>query len=402
MESAAASAPQGHSVAEARRRVLAAAAPLPAQDLPVEQALGRVLAEDVAPAHDVPPFDSSAMDGYALVAGAGGELPVVGESRAGRPTGRTLAAGEAIRISTGAPIPAGADTVVPVERVDERAGTVVVPDCEPGRNVRRAGEDMRAGETVLAAGTRIGAAELAVLVAAGRGRVRCGARPRVAVIATGDELADPGAPLRPGQIHNSNAFALAALAERAGALVADRRRVPDDPDATRAALAGALAAADVVCVSGGVSVGAHDHVRPSLAELGVEERFWGVGLKPGKPTWFGAAPGGGLVFGLPGNPVSAMVTFHLFARPALARLAGAEPDDTRATALLDEPVALHERREQALRCRLAATDDGWHVRPTKEQGSHVLTSMLGAGALALLPAGDGRLEAGARVEIELL
>lgn len=394
--------PELIDIAEARRRVLAEARPLAASDVAVADALGRVLAEDVTAAHDVPPFDSSAMDGYAVVAGPEAELPVVDESRAGHPAARTLEPGQAILISTGAMIPTGADSVVPVERTEERDRAVSVPAWEPGRNVRRAGEDMRAGETVIATGTAVGPAELAVVVAAGRERVRCGARPRVAVLATGDELVEPGAPLAPGQIRNSNAYALAAMAERAGAEVVERRSVADDPEPTRNALGAALAASDVVCVSGGVSVGVHDHVRPALAALGVEERFWGVRLKPGKPTWFGAAPDGTLVFGLPGNPVSAMVTFHLFARPALRRLAGAEPDDLRTRALLDEPVACSPRREQAIRCRLAAGDDGWHVRPTKEQGSHILTSMLGAGALALVPAGEGELPAGARVGIELL
>jgi molybdopterin molybdotransferase len=394
-------APDLIDIAEARRRVLAAANPLPAEEVPLDRGLGRVLAEDVTASHDVPPFDSSAMDGYAVVAGAGGELPVVDESRAGQPAGRRLERGEAIRISTGAVVPDGADSVVQVERVEERDGSVVVPDWEADRNIRRAAEDMRAGETILRAGTALGPAEIAVLAAAGVRRPRCGRRPRVAVLATGDELVEPGMPLRPGQIRNSNAYAVAALAERSAAVVVERRRVPDEPDATRAALAEALTVADVVCVSGGVSVGPHDHVRPALRDLRVEERFWGVRLKPGKPTWFGNC-GSVLVFGLPGNPVSAMVTFHLFARPALQRLAGAEPDETRASAVLDAAIALSPAREQVVRCRLAARDDGWHVEPTKEQGSHILTSMLGADAFAFVPAGEGELPVGGRVEIELV
>ena len=389
-------------IAEARARVLAAVVPGPTEQVEVGRAHGRVLAEDVAAEGPSPPFDSSAMDGYAVVAGPAAELPVVDESRAGRPSRRRLSAGEAIRISTGAAVPEGADSVIPVERVEERGDAVAVPDWEADRNIRRAGEDMRAGAVVVRGGTPVGPAELAVLVAAGAERVRCAVRPRVAVLATGDELVEPGEPLGPGQIRNSNAYALAALVERAGAEVALRRRVPDDARATREELAAAIAAADVVCVSGGVSVGPHDHVKPALAELGVEERFWGVRLKPGKPTWFGTAPGGQLVFGLPGNPVSAMVTFHLFARPALRRLAGADPEDTRTRAVLDAPVALSPRREQVLRCRLAARDDGWHVEPTREQGSHILTSMLVAAAFALVPAGNGKLAAGERVDIELV
>jgi molybdopterin molybdotransferase len=185
--------------------------------------------------------------------------------------------------------------------------------------------------------------------------------------------------------------------------VLSRGIVRDDREATEAAFAAALEESDVVIGSGGVSVGPHDHVKPALAALGVEEVFWGVRLKPGKPTWFGAARDGTLVFGLPGNPVSAMITFHLFARPALRALAGADPvAATRARALLDVPVPRTAGREQVIRCRLDARDDGWHVQPTKEQGSHVLTSMLGAAAYALVPAGEGELAAGERVDIELV
>jgi molybdopterin molybdotransferase len=341
------------------------------------------------------------MDGYAVVAGPEAELPVVGESRAGRPAEWPLSAGEAMRISTGAAVPEGADAVVPVERVEVRDGRVRVPRTEPGAHIRRAGEDVPAGESVIAAGTELGPAAVAVLAALGRATVSCGGMPRVTVLVTGDELVPPGEPLGPGQIRDSNAYGLAAQATRAGAKVMSRRIVRDDRDATEAAFASALEESDVVIGSGGVSVGPHDHVKPALAALGVEERFWGVRLRPGKPTWFGVRDEK-LVFGLPGNPVSAMITFHLFARPALRGLAGADPGGTRAHATLDEPVPRNPGREEVVRCRLEARDDGWHVRPTKEQGSHVLTSMLGAGAYALVPAGEGEVAAGERVEIELV
>ena len=389
------------SIAEARERVLAEARPLAAEEVGLEDALGRTLAEEVRSGEDLPPFDSSAMDGFAVMAGPAAELAVVDESRAGRPAERAVGRGEAIRISTGAVVPAGADAVVPVERVELDDGRVRVPETAAGANVRRAGEDVRAGAVVLAPGTELGPAEVAVLASLGRARVRCGGVPRVAVLVTGDELVAPGEPLRPGQIRDSNAYALAAQASRAGARVISRAVVRDDRAATEDALGAALAQADVVCVSGGVSVGPHDHVKPALAALGVEERFWGVGLKPGKPTWFGTREGK-LVFGLPGNPVSAMVTFHLFARLALRRLAGSRADDTRARAVLDAPVKRSPGREQVIRCRLSARDDGWHVEPTKAQGSHVLTSMLGAGAFALIEAGEGDQPAGSRVDIELL
>lgn len=389
------------SIDEARARVLAEVRPLPGEDVPLTEALGRILAEEARAGDDLPPFDSSAMDGFALVAGPASELTVVGESRAGRPAERDVGPGEAIRISTGAVVPAGADTVLPVERVEAGGDRVRVPDTTPGAHIRRAGEDLRAGEAVVAPGTELGPAELAVLASLGLPRVRCGGVPRVALLVTGDELVEPGEPLRPGQIRNSNAYGLAGQASRAGARVTASDVVGDDRDATEAALSDALAGADVVCVSGGVSVGPHDHVKPSLAALGVEERFWGVALKPGKPTWFGAREGR-LVFGLPGNPVSAMVTFHLFARPALRALAGAATGGRRARAVLDRPWQLSPAREQVLRCRLRAEDDGWHVEPTKAQGSHVLSSMLDADAFALVPAGEGELAAGSRVDVELL
>lgn len=388
--------------------MLAAVRPLPAEEVALDDVLGRVLAEDVVADVDLPPFVSSAMDGYAVAAGAEGELEVIGESRAGHPAEVAVRPGTAVRISTGAVVPEGTGAVVPVERTEpgegggggaapERVRVERVPD---GANIRAAGEDMRAGEVVLRPGAEVGAAEAGVLAAVGRRSVRCARRPRVAVLATGDELRAPGEALGPGQIRDSNAVALAAQAALAGGHVVSNEVVGDTFDSTVGALRAALDRADLVVVSGGVSVGPHDHVKPALAELGVGEAFWGVSLKPGKPTWFGHV-GHRLVFGLPGNPVSAMVTFQLFARPALRALVGADPQARRATAVLGEPVRLGARA-QAIRCRLSAGDDGWRVAPTKAQGSHVLTSMLGAGALAFLPEGEGELAAGSRVEIELL
>jgi molybdopterin molybdotransferase len=389
------------SIAEARELVLAAVKPLPSEDVALIEALGRVLAEEVRSDADLPPFDSSAMDGFAIVAGPAADLEIVGESRAGRPTDTPVGSGEAIRISTGAQVPAGSDAVVPIERVEVDGGRVRVPETRVGANVRRAGEDVPAGTAVMAAGRVLGAAEVGVLAALGHAVVRCGAVPRVAVLVTGDELVEPGEPLEPGQIRNSNSYALAAQATRAGARVVRREVVRDDRAATEAALEAALGEADVVIASGGVSVGPHDHVKPALAALGVEERFWRVALRPGKPTWFGER-GGKLVFGLPGNPVSAMVTFHLFARPALRALAGAEPDGLRAHAIADRALPRTPGRDEVVRCRLAARDDGWHVEPTGSQGSHVLSSMLDADAFALVPAGEGEIAAGEWVDIELV
>ena len=254
------------------------------------EALGRVLAEDVTAADAVPGFDSSAMDGYALraadTAGAEAESParlaVVAESRAGHPSERELGAGEAIKISTGAMVPAGADAVIRVEDTDGGADAVEVRvPVEPGNDIRRAGEDIAAGERVLAAGAELGPAELGVLASVGRAEVACAVRPSVTVLTTGDELQEPGPPLLPGGIRNSNAHSLGALVERAGAVLRATEIVPDDREATTAALGRALAG-ELTVISGGVSVGEHDHVRPALGALGVEQVFWGVALRPGK------------------------------------------------------------------------------------------------------------------------
>ena len=392
------------SIDEGRARVLDAVHPLDVEDAALTEALDRVVARDIASPRDVPPFDNSAMDGFAVRAGPAAELEVVGESRAGRPSPAEVGQGEAIRISTGAAIPAGATAVVPVERaraLDDSGERVWVDAAEEDANVRRAGEDVRAGDVVLRKGTVLGPAELGVAASIGCDALPCARRPRVAVLVTGDELAEPGDPLGPGFIYSSNAFALGASVERSRATLVRRSTVRDDAVSTRAALERALEEADVVCVSGGVSVGPHDHVKPALRELGVAERFWGVALRPGKPTWFGSRDRA-LVFGLPGNPVSAMVTFQLFVRPALAALQGAPAAPTRVAAVLDDPVPLLPVREQAVRVRLSALDGGWHAAVTGEQGSHMLTSMVGADGLALVAAGEGEAKPGTPVEVELL
>jgi molybdopterin molybdotransferase len=398
------------TVEEARDSVLAEVAALPVESVPIERALGRVSAEAVRAESPVPPFDNSAMDGYALRAADAAkaspdspiELPLAGESRAGHPWERPLASGEAVTISTGASLPTGADSVVRLEDTRRGDGRVAILSApEAGLHVRRAGEDLGEGEVAIDAGTVLGPAEVGVLASVGRALVSCHAKPTLAVIVTGDELADPEVRLLPGQIHDSNSHTVPALARLAGATVSSVERVADEEDAIRSALEQALEA-DVAVVCGGVSVGPHDHVRAVFADLGLTERFWGIALKPGKPTWFGVGAGGGLVFGLPGNPVSAMVTFLLIARPALLCLAGLAEDAPRATAILDERYPKTPGRAHAVRCRLSLADDGWHVRPTKEQGSHVLSSMLGADCLALLPAEADAFEAGSRVEIELL
>jgi molybdopterin molybdotransferase len=380
-----------------------------AEAVPLTEAAGRVLADDVAGADDVPGFDSSAMDGYALRAadttpaapGAPVRLRIVGESRAGSPYAAALQAGEAIAISTGAMVPPGGDAVLRIEDAARDGETVLVEQALPaGKEIRRAGEDVRAGDVVLHAGATIGPAELGVAASTGLAELACARRPQVAVVVTGDELVAPPAPLGPGQIRNTNGYAVPAQAAAAGAAVQQVVTVGDDRAATVARLEEALAA-DVAIATGGVSVGPHDHVRPAFAALGVEGVFWGVALRPGKPTFFGMR-GETLCFGLPGNPVSAMVTFHLFVRPALLRMQGAPVEERRAAATFDADYAKRPGRAHVVRCTLTARDDGWHVRPTKEQSSHVLTSMLGVQALAYLDVERGDVSAGERVEIEIL
>jgi molybdopterin molybdotransferase len=398
------------SLDEARAAVLERATPLPGEPVQLDEALGRVTAEEVVSADDVPGFDNSAMDGFAIrAADSGGasadrpaRLTVVDESRAGHPASRSLGAGEAIRISTGAMLPQGADAVLRQEDAAETDEAVEVSaPVREGTDIRRRGEDLRAGGGVVAAGTVLGPAELGVLASVGVAEVRCARRARVALVVTGDELVEPGTELGPGQIRNANAYSVGAQARRAGCELIGVRTVGDDYDETLAAIGEGLRA-DVLVICGGVSVGPHDHVKGALAELGVEEAFWGIALRPGRPTWFGVGDRA-LVFGLPGNPVSAMVTFHLLVRPALARMSGArDTEPTRVTATMDADYPKRPGRLHAVRCRAQLVDGGWHVRPTGAQGSHILTSMLDADALALVEADRGDVNAGEEVEIELL
>jgi molybdopterin molybdotransferase len=392
------------TVAQARERVLAAVDLLPAECVPVDDALGRVLARDLPAAGDVPPFTSAAMDGYAVRAGPPGRtLRVIGECRAGVPSELAVGAGEAIRTSTGAALPAGANAVIRQEQVETdgdrvtlRTGVAVADD------VRHRGEDLAAGARVLARGTRLGPAELAAAVAAGARALACGRRPRVAILCTGTELRAPGEELGPGEIHNTNAATLRALATRCGAVANPAERLADDRTLLEYALSGAVERADVVVVSGGVSVGPHDHVKPVLDALAVRQSFWGVAIQPGKPVWFGTREGT-LVYGLPGNPVAAFVAFTLFAAPALLALQGAAEDPARGeVAELARPVARNPARELAITVRLERAPDRTLAVPNGPQGSNLISSLLGADALALIPAGTDELATGSRVPLIML
>jgi len=386
----------------------AAAGVVAAEKLPVGLgALGRVLSEDLVASTAVPAFDGSAMDGFAVrsadLAQASPECPVllqiVDESRAGAPAQRELEAGQAISISTGAVIPSGADAVIPVEDTEQIGGEVrFLATAAAGAWVRRAGEDIEQGSSVLVRGVRLGPAELGVAASLGRVEVSCARRPSVVVLVTGDELIAPGEEMRAGGVRDSNSLTIPALAHLAGGEVLRVTALPDEPAATRSGLAAALEHADVTVICGGVSVGEHDHVRPALEGLGANRVFWGIALKPGRPTWFGTERGR-LIFGLPGNPVSAMVTFTLLVAPALAAMLGIPRADRRARAVLDADYPKRPGRAHAVRCRLRAEGDELHALPTGEQGSHILTSMLGAEALAIIPAESTGVTAGERVTV---
>jgi molybdopterin molybdotransferase len=395
----------------AREIVLGEVLATAAETVSLESCLDRFAAAPSRAGTQVPPFDNSAMDGFALRAEDTLErrpLRLVGESRAGRPADLGPGPGEAVRISTGAALPAGADAVLPIEIASEAEGRVTATrPVACGENVRRAGEDIEAGQQLLEVGARIGPAELGVLASVGLATVECARRPSVAVLTSGDELAGPGRPLGPGQIHDSSRFSLPALALRAGAEPTYAGALPDDPASIEASVAAVLDA-DFLVVVGGVSVGPHDHVKAVFDRLGVEQRFWRVALRPGGPTWFGVrrsspAARPTLVFGLPGNPVSSMVTFHLFVRAALLKASGCDPDLDRSSAVFAQAYRKPPGKAHYLRCRLEATNGERRAVPTTErQGSHVLSSMLNADCLAVIPAAGEGVEAGERVEVRLL
>jgi molybdopterin molybdotransferase len=386
------------SLQDAIAQVLARVDPLEPIVVPVAEAVGRVLAEDADAAVDLPPFASSAMDGFALRGDdTPGRLPVVARIAAGAPATAALQPGESMAIATGGVVPKGADSVVPIENVAERDNEIEIRNpVVSGSHVRPRGGDVRAGDVVVDHGTRIGIAQLAALAAAGIDRVSVHRPPRVAILATGTELRGPGEPLGPGQIYDSNGVLIAAAVASAGGQVEQLPAVADDEAAHRAALEHGLAA-DVLVTSGGVSVGPHDLVRRVLGELGVDEVFWGVAVKPGKPVAFGVR-GHTLVFGLPGNPVSSLVGCELFVRPALLALQGASvPGPVFREGRLATAVDRNAHRDELLRARALPSDDGVVLDPVAGQESHMIVRAASADALVLAPRGEGILAAGERV-----
>lgn len=390
------------SVAEAQRLILERAKPLEGERVPIERAAGRVLTEAPAATVDLPPFASSAMDGYAVRA-ADTEappvtLPVVARIAAGSPAARALDAGEAMAIATGGAVPDGADAVVPIEVVDEVAeGLTVKAPVPSGANVRDRGGDVRAGESVLESGVVLGPGQVAALAAAGVAEVRCAKRPRVGVLVTGSELRQPGEELAPGQIYESNGLLLATALQLAGAIPALLGVVADTEEEHRRTMERALLGFDMLVTTGGASVGPHDLVRKVQAELRVEEIFWGVAMKPGKPVAFGVRRDH-LVFNLPGNPVSVLATFELLVRPAVNALLGLpRPLPAFRSGTLTAAVRRNPERDELVRATLAVTDGEPMLSPVPGQESHMIVRAGRAAALVWIEAGEEELRAGSSV-----
>lgn len=384
------------SVDRALDVVLDHARPLGLEELSLDAAVGRYLAEPVVATLDLPPFTNTAMDGYAVrSADAAGDFQVVGESAAGAPFGGSVGPGQAVAISTGAVLPEGADAVAPIEWVTAEGASVTIPRAVPhGYAIRAAGSDVRRGDEVLPAGVRLGAAQIGAAASLGLDSLRCARLPRVAVLTTGSELVVPGTALGPGQIYDSNGPLLRAALGSAGAEVTLIPAALDTREAHRDAIEQGLGF-DVVVSTGGVSVGEHDLVREIERELGVEELFWRIALKPGKPLSFGVH-GRSLLFGIPGNPVSVLVCFELFVRPALAALQGArDPRPAFTRVRLAADVEQNPERDEMIRVQRAG--DG-RVGPLHGQQSHQLAISALSDGLARIPTGDGTLAAGTEVD----
>ena len=381
--------------------------PLSVERVEIMAALGRVLAEPIVSRATIPPWPNSSMDGYALRAqdtnGEPVELAVVGTISAGSVPPRALGAGESMRIFTGAPLPEGADAVVPQEDVAADGRRVTIRGrIDPGAYVRPAGEDVRVGDVVVQPGGVVGPAEVGLLATLGYSQVQVYRRPRVAILSTGNELADLGTQPGPAQIPNTNTYSLMAQVIDAGGEPVNLGVARDQLEAINERVRWGLTTADMLVTSAGVSVGELDLVRESLQRSGAELHLWQVSMRPGKPITFGTTPSGRPVFGLPGNPVSAMVTFELFVRPALRHMAGATVIDRprlRARAL--EPIANPGSRRGYLRVTLTPDAQGFGARLTGDQGSAILRSMVLADGLAVV-APDNTIAAGETVDVIVL
>jgi molybdopterin molybdotransferase len=378
------------------------ALPDPEEEVPLAEAQGRVLASEVHARVDQPAADTSAMDGWAIAFGSADERWRIaeGESRAGGEPPGPLEAGAALRIFTGAVLPAGADTVVLQEDAEREGDHVRFTDApQRGRHVRRRASDVAAGERLLQRGVTLSPGAIALLASQGMSRVAVSRRPRVAIVPTGDELKAPGESDAPGAIVDSNGPMLEALVRRAGALPDRRPAAPDDLAALTEAFAAAIAESDLLLTTGGVSVGEHDHVKAAFERAGVSLSLWKVAMKPGKPLVFGRHESGTAVLGLPGNPVSALATFTLFAAPAIRILLGdPHPSPARLRARLTAPLRHRPGRTELARASLHRDEDGWVVTPHANQGSGALVAIGQSDTLVVIPAASTGLEAGALVE----
>ncbi len=392
------------SVEEALERVIGGARLTDAETVSIEHGAGRVLVErSIFATLDVPPFANSAMDGYAVRAGeTPGQLRLVGEAMAGARALPAIGPREAMRIMTGAPVPSGADAVVPVEEATELPdGTVRLPTTPIGRHVRAAGDDTRRGDRFEVPAAPLTSSGLALLASLGLGELAVRRHPRVAILSTGDELAAPGAPLGPGQIHDANSAALAAAVREAGGEPLVLPRAPDDPTVIEALLSRAAAEADLLVASGGVSMGRTDHVRAAIERMGALD-FWRIRIQPGKPLAFGAI-GGRPAVGLPGNPVSALVTFELFVRPLIRAMLGLPGDGRLHLAVrLEEPIAKDATRRAYVRVVVRRSAEGFSARSAGGQGSAQLRGMGQANALLVIPEGEPTGAAGATYDAIVL
>jgi molybdopterin molybdotransferase len=387
------------TVEEARSRMLAGVAALGAEAVELGEALGRALAADVVASRDQPPFAASAMDGWAVRAADGpGRLKIVGESAAGHGFAGAVGAGEAVRIFTGAAVPAGADAVVIQEDAARDGDCVVIPQVTPPRHVRPAGQDFHAGDRLLAAGTRLDPWRLSLAAAAGLAEVSASRRPRVGILSTGEEIVEPGGAPGPFQIFNTGTTALAALVRTWGGEALTLEPVGDDMAATARAVEGAVC--DLIVTIGGASVGDHDLVKPALASLGLELIVESVAVRPGKPTWFGVLADGRRVLGLPGNPASALVCAELFLHPLLAALQGADPSIRLIAARAEAAVGAGGRREQWMRARLVHGADGaLAAQILTDQDSSLVSVFAQADALVRRPAGAPAVQPGETMEV---
>lgn len=397
------------SVDEARRRILDRITPLEPLELATSEAHGCVLAEQVMALEDVPPFANSALDGYALRSEDTADtvrtpvsLTIIGEAAAGRPFAGRVAAGEAVRIYTGAVLPDGADAVIGQEEVAAVGSSMAVGRVvNAGEAVRPAGDDLARGALVLEQGQRLRGMDVGVLAALGRSRVLVRPRARAVVFSTGDELREPGQSLGPGQIRDSNSYTLLSMAQESGASAVRAGIVRDDTTALHDTFLSFLPQADLFVTSGGVSVGEHDLVRAVLEKLG-EVEFWRVAVKPGKPLAFGFIEGRPF-FGLPGNPVAVAVTFELFVRPALLKMMGRRTiERPRVEATIQDNFRQQPGRETYLAVRAWRDGGSWRAKLTGKQGSHMISSLAKANALAVLPADKASLSPGDRVSLVLL